>query len=376
VRVAETFRGAATGDVDIWTGAGGGDCGFSFKAGESYVIYARRESSGRLSTSICTRTRTAANAAEDLAYLRGPMREPVGLGRIVGRAELDGEVRPWDRTPVQGARVIAEGGGRTYEARSAADGTYELRVPTGKYTLRAEVPDGALTASIQPRAEDRGSPYLRTRGCRRPLERPRLWAHRRRRPRAARGVCRRARARERSRRPGRRRTYVTRTDDRGRFAFGMMPPGRYYVAYDRRRASTPKPGPLFAVPGGTLFSFELTRGGEAPLADLALPADVRAIRISGVVSGADGSRSAARSSASATPARQTPNRLFRPSPTTPAASRSRSSAAGDTRSSPRATRPGVFRAPSRSRLTGPPIGPRSRSSLFVRRADDGAIVLC
>ena len=193
-QVTETFRGTATGEVEVWTGVGGGDCGFPFTSGETYLIYARRESSGRLSTSICSRTRTAASAAEDLTYLRGPMREPAGLGRIVGRAEQDGDVRPWDRTPFPDARVIAEGGGRTYEARSAADGTYELRVPAGKYTLRAEVSDSALTASMRPTAEIVDPARVRAGRRRDPLDRPRLRAHRRRRPRAAGVVCRRARA--------------------------------------------------------------------------------------------------------------------------------------------------------------------------------------
>jgi hypothetical protein len=287
VQVTETFRGTAKGELEVWTGAGGGDCGFPFITSETYLIYARREP-GRLTTSICSRTRTVGNAAEDLAYLRGPMREPVGLGRIVGRAEQDGDVNPWNRTPFAGARVIAESGGRAYEARSAADGAYELRVPAGKYALRVEVPDRALVASIQPAVEIADPKVCAPAdvaihwnslvsgrvvgGGGEPLPGFAVELVPERELSTGTSYVK----------------YAIRTTDRGLFRFGMMPPGRYYLAYDRRRASAPKPGPLFTNADGTLFTFELARGGQVPLADLALPAAIRVIRVSGVANGADG----------------------------------------------------------------------------------------
>jgi hypothetical protein len=58
--------------VEVWTGAGGGDCGFAFEEGKSYLVYAHRAADGTLSTDICTRTRQSDRAAGDLDALGEP----------------------------------------------------------------------------------------------------------------------------------------------------------------------------------------------------------------------------------------------------------------------------------------------------------------
>jgi len=54
--------------IDVLTGMGGGDCGLVPDEGSLYLIYAypSRDSSGRLETSICTRSRAILCAEEDL----------------------------------------------------------------------------------------------------------------------------------------------------------------------------------------------------------------------------------------------------------------------------------------------------------------------
>jgi len=54
--------------IDVYTGQGGGDCGFTFTPDETYLVYAN-ESAGRLTTSICSRTALAATAQTDLDTL-------------------------------------------------------------------------------------------------------------------------------------------------------------------------------------------------------------------------------------------------------------------------------------------------------------------
>ena len=54
--------------VSVSTGRGGGDCGYRFKLGESYLVYCYGKPEA-LSTNICTRTRPAADAKADLAAL-------------------------------------------------------------------------------------------------------------------------------------------------------------------------------------------------------------------------------------------------------------------------------------------------------------------
>jgi hypothetical protein len=61
---------ASQKEIEILTGDGGGDCGYRFQVGIEYVIYAYKNSAGRLETGICTRTRTLAEAAEDVKYIR------------------------------------------------------------------------------------------------------------------------------------------------------------------------------------------------------------------------------------------------------------------------------------------------------------------
>lgn len=53
-------RGVTGTSVDVWTGTGGGDCGFGFKEGLRYVVYAYRQADGTLSTGICSRTALSA----------------------------------------------------------------------------------------------------------------------------------------------------------------------------------------------------------------------------------------------------------------------------------------------------------------------------
>src|SRR5688572_26092023 len=38
LQVAEVFRGDVRGDIDLLTGSGGGDCGYPFAAGETYLV--------------------------------------------------------------------------------------------------------------------------------------------------------------------------------------------------------------------------------------------------------------------------------------------------------------------------------------------------
>jgi hypothetical protein len=64
--------GAAEGMVTVTTGHGDGDCGFSFRAGVTYLVYARRSDGGALSTSICSRTAAASAARVDFDAIGHP----------------------------------------------------------------------------------------------------------------------------------------------------------------------------------------------------------------------------------------------------------------------------------------------------------------
>ena len=76
-KVAESLRGGVDETLEVYTGSGGGDCGFAFSKGKSYLVYARRMASGQLATGICARTREATRSAEsEIKELRLLAQEP------------------------------------------------------------------------------------------------------------------------------------------------------------------------------------------------------------------------------------------------------------------------------------------------------------
>jgi len=74
--VSSSWKGVTTTQVVLYTGYGGGDCGYEFVPGSQYVVYAHRgesypdQDSDSLATGICTRTNNTASAADDLTYLQ------------------------------------------------------------------------------------------------------------------------------------------------------------------------------------------------------------------------------------------------------------------------------------------------------------------
>jgi hypothetical protein len=52
----DVFKGEVGTTVDVYTGLGGGDCGYSFEIGQKYLVYAYG-TPPRLNTNICSRTK-------------------------------------------------------------------------------------------------------------------------------------------------------------------------------------------------------------------------------------------------------------------------------------------------------------------------------
>jgi hypothetical protein len=65
------YRGETPAELVVETGLGGGDCGYAFAPGESYLVFAWKEENGRLSTSICSGTKLLEDAGTALRFLRG-----------------------------------------------------------------------------------------------------------------------------------------------------------------------------------------------------------------------------------------------------------------------------------------------------------------
>jgi hypothetical protein len=143
-KVIDAFRGDVGGVVEVATGAGGGDCGYNFIQGMTYLVYAHVGKSG-LSTSICTRTRVLSQAGDDVAYIRGALQQPSAAGRVFGRvvSPRDPDGPPGtDSTPVAGYTVTLSDGRTTRSTTTGRDGTYEFTgVAAGDYTVRVRLPD-------------------------------------------------------------------------------------------------------------------------------------------------------------------------------------------------------------------------------------------
>jgi hypothetical protein len=161
VAIERAARGVTGAAVDLWTGMGGGDCGFDFKVGERYVIYASRHPDGSLSTGICSRTRllTAPEAAEDLAYLSAVPASGSGAhlsGSIKHRetdyASATGKAVEYGGVP--DVQVIARGRAGVFSGMTDQLGRYDIGgLPVGSYELEVLPPAGYSTLALGGRFE-------------------------------------------------------------------------------------------------------------------------------------------------------------------------------------------------------------------------------
>jgi len=144
--VVATFRGDQKAKAEIVTGLGGGDCGYRFNEGETYLVYARHNKQDqRLYTSTCTRTRPLSRAAEDLKYIRNLPYTDAGaviFGNINKHNYKAKEGEAFS-LPVSFADLIIEGESLRIEARTDEQGGYRITgLAPGAYTVKLEVPSG------------------------------------------------------------------------------------------------------------------------------------------------------------------------------------------------------------------------------------------
>ena len=72
IEIVKTWKGDHGKSVTLYTANDGAACGYAFKKGESYLVYAhlvKRGEEKQLETNICTRTARLADAKEDLKEL-------------------------------------------------------------------------------------------------------------------------------------------------------------------------------------------------------------------------------------------------------------------------------------------------------------------
>jgi Carboxypeptidase regulatory-like domain len=68
--IEEPYLGVAGRTVEVTTNSSEASCGYGFVEGERYVVYAYKNQTGELLVSLCSRTRPAKYAEEDISYFR------------------------------------------------------------------------------------------------------------------------------------------------------------------------------------------------------------------------------------------------------------------------------------------------------------------
>lgn len=154
--VEQAYLGVGA-EIEVSTGSGGGDCGYEFKNGQRYLVYAYRYAE-RLTTSICTRTRPFTEATEDLAFL-GNLSSAAPGATIYGQVS-HGSPGKEDPKPIDPNISIAiEGENERKEIQPDAQGRFRLTgLRPGKFKVTVNLPE-RLTV-YQPQREvsvaDRG----------------------------------------------------------------------------------------------------------------------------------------------------------------------------------------------------------------------------
>ena len=298
-QVAEPFRGVAAAMLSVRTGTGGGDCGYAFQQGQSYLVYAHQMPNGEFSTGICSRTRRLDEAGDDLAYLRSFSSKPAFTGRVLALAKFYAATSKgeWTAPPraFEGAKLQLRGAdGVVRTATSSRDGDVEIAVPAGTYDVSVEVPAGLYAEFYPAKAEVRD-----VRGC------GHIDVYVKYDGRVAGRVVSTDGAPvphltvelgepdepEPFRFGGR---FQARTDAAGQFEFTRVPPGEFLIALgvdrDDRRQFIARPA---FYPGVTSSAeakiVTLTASGVIHVGDFTLPESVAYVTITGIALEADGS---------------------------------------------------------------------------------------
>ncbi len=287
------FRGIQESTVSVVTAGSGPACGYEFKQGERYLVYASRNTDGTgLVTGMCSRTRLLADASDDLQFLQ-TLSAP---GKT--RARVYGTISHWERDLATGqprenglvpdVLVIVRSPGNAFEAWTDARGRYEVTVPLGKYEVIAQ-PSAPFSARylqqtielLDPRACFVVNFVVQFDGRIRGVVRQSSGE-------PAEGVSVEVMAAEAVGKTGNIQTLRASSDVGGSFEFSEVPPGRYVVGVDlTRRMNAEVVFPTTFYPGTPDAAFatvvQLGGGQQRELEPITLPPARRSYRLAGTV---------------------------------------------------------------------------------------------
>ena len=148
--VSEAFRGSAIAgqEITVYTGAGGGDCGYQFNVGTSYLVYASVYN-GKIVTGICTSTSPAARMQHIIRQLRALQKgeRVADLFGMIGTSPVSFADDPLEIKPIAGKRVRVIGSRNLEQSTTTDDeGVYSFQdLPVDTYRLEVDPPDGMST---------------------------------------------------------------------------------------------------------------------------------------------------------------------------------------------------------------------------------------
>jgi hypothetical protein len=146
--IADSFRGGdqVGQEIVVHTGSGGGDCGYPFAVGASYVVYASGPRNS-LYTSICTATTPAVMAAGVLRELRA-LRDRLPTDSLSGMVGVFADNSPlddWTKVkPLKGVTVrVIDASSQIHSAITDEEGVYIFHwLPPGTYRMEEDLPAG------------------------------------------------------------------------------------------------------------------------------------------------------------------------------------------------------------------------------------------
>lgn len=151
--IVEPFTGVTGPTAAVWTPPAAAMCGYPFRVGREYMVYAHRERA-RLTTSRCSRTREAGTAGIDLEYARAIRSGGAVPGRIFGQVRMITTDPTTGRSrvrPMRDVEVLLSGDGTGVTRRTDREGRFEiLGVHTGTYRVQVGVPEGFKAVMLSP----------------------------------------------------------------------------------------------------------------------------------------------------------------------------------------------------------------------------------
>lgn len=158
--VDRAIRNVKDSDIEVQTAWGEAACGYGFRLGGQYLVYAYSNHDKVLGTSICTRTRPLSNAAEDLEFIEALSKAPPGgtiSGEVGLRRPAQPDVYPWP--PVKDVKILIKGPDKQFERKTDSEGKFSISGLTpGTYKVSIELPDGLsiYNPEVELKVIDRG----------------------------------------------------------------------------------------------------------------------------------------------------------------------------------------------------------------------------